>query len=221
MIVRFDFVSSTPFRLVIDVVLKEVAMKLARVRLAGWAVLVVVGAMLTLGTPTALAQDATPAAGAEPPHPVHIHSGTCDALGDVVYPLHDIEPYAISHSFSFGPAATPAADSMATPLPGINETQTTPVLFSLTHIDGNLSDLVGGGYAINAHESADTIQTYIACGNIPPCTSAACSAVTGVVIELAPLNDSGYFGVARIDADPNGGSNVAVFLFHPSMPSSS
>jgi hypothetical protein len=176
--------------------------------------------MLVHGTTSALAQDATPAAGAEAPHPVHIHSGTFDALGDVVYPLNDITTYEATNSFSFGPAATPEAGSMATPLPGVSVTQTTPVLFSITHVDANLTDLVSGGYAINAHESAENIGNYIACGNIPQCTAAACQTVTGVVIELAPLNDSGYFGVARIDADPNGGPNVAVFLFHPTMPSS-
>ena len=82
-------------------------------------------------------------------------------------------------------------------------TEATPVLFSFTHIDANLSDLVTGGFAINAHESAENIQNYIACGNIPKCAAAACSSVTGVVIELATLNNSGYFGVARIDIDPN------------------
>lgn len=79
---------------------------------------------------------------------------------------------------------------------------------------------MGGGYAINAHESAENIQNYIACGNIPQCTAAACSSVTGVAIELDPLNNSGYFGAARIDTDPNGGSVVSVFLFHPNMPAS-
>jgi hypothetical protein len=197
--------------------MKGVAMKIFRVRISVWTALLIVVAMLALGTSSALAQDATPAGGAEPPHPVHIHSGTCDALGDVVYPLNDITTYSITNSFSFGPAATPEAGSMATPLPGMSVTQTTPVLFSFTHVDANLVDLVGGGYAINAHESAENIQNYIACGDIPPCTAAACSAVTGVAVALVPQNDSGYFGVARIDSDPNGGSNVSVFLFHPTM----
>lgn len=195
-------------------------MNLKNARLSFWAGLLVAAAMLALGAMPALAQDATPAAGAEPPHPVHIHSGTCDALGDVVYPLNNIETYNITNSFSFGPAATPEA-SAATPAASISATQTTPVLFSFTHIDAELSELVNGGFAINAHESADNIQNYIACGNIPACTSEACPLVAGVVIELAPLNDSGYVGVARIDSDPNGGSNVSVFLFHPELPASS
>jgi hypothetical protein len=192
-------------------------MKFGRVRISVWTSSLVVVAMLALGTSSALAQDATPTTGAEPPHPVHIHSGSCAALGDVVYPLNDITTYSITSSFSFGPAATPEASSLATPLPGMSVTETTPVLFSFTHVDANLVDLVGGGYAINAHESAENIGNYIACGDIPPCTAAACAAVTGVAVALAPVNDSGYIGVARIDADPTGGSNVSVFLFHPTM----
>jgi hypothetical protein len=196
-------------------------MKLALGRTSGWVAGLVVVAMLALGTASARAQDATPPAGAEPLHPAHIHSGSCATLGDVVYPLNDIETYNITRAFSFGPAATPEADSMATPPPSISVTETTPVLFSLTHVEANIVDLVAGGFAINAHESAENIQNYIACGDVPPCTSVACPAVTGVVIQLAPQNDSGYFGVARIEADPAGGSNVAVFLFHPTMPASS
>jgi hypothetical protein len=190
-------------------------MKLAGIRVSVWTAFLVTFAMLGLGTTSALAQDATPTGSAEPAHPVHIHSGSCDALGDVVYPLNDITTYEITKSFSFGPAASPEAGSMATPLPGVSASQTTPVLFSITHIDANIAELVDGGHAINAHESAENIQNYIACGNIPPCTVAACSAVTGVVVDLAPLNDSGYFGVAKIDADPEGGSVVSIFLFHP------
>jgi hypothetical protein len=199
----------------------EVNMSLIRGSASFWTALLVVIAMLAFGTGSALAQDATPTTGTEAPHPVHIHSGTCDALGDVVYPLRDIETYTITNSFSFGPAATPEADSMATPLPGVSMTQVTPVLFSFTHIDANVLDLVDGGHAINVHESGENIQNYIACGNIPLCTGIACPAVTGVVVELAPLNNSGYFGAARIDADPNGGANVSVFLFHPAIPETS
>ena len=45
--------------------------------------------------------------------------------------------------------------------------------------------------------------------------------VTGVTIELAPLNNSGYVGVARIDAAPNGGSNVSVVLCDLTLPTAS
>src|SRR5215204_6221447 len=146
-----------------------VDMKFVRSHLSVWAVLLVVVSMVAFGTTSAQAQDATPSAAVEPAHPVHIHSGSCDALGDVVYPLNDITTYEITQSFSFGPAATPEAGSMATPLPGVTASESVPVLFSVTHIDANIIDLVDGGHAINAHESAENIQNYIACGNIPQC----------------------------------------------------
>jgi hypothetical protein len=196
-------------------------MKYVRVRISVWAAVLAVVALIALGNASALAQDATPVAPAEAAHPVHIHSGSCDALGDVVYPLNDITVYAVTNAFSFGPVATPEASAMATPLPELSITKTTPMLFSLTHIDADITEFIGGGYAINAHESAENIQNYIACGDIPPCTGFACPADTCVTVELAPLNDSGYFGVARIEAAPNGGSNVSVVLFHLTPPAAS
>jgi hypothetical protein len=199
-------------------------MKHVRVRISVWAALLAVVALLALGTASALAQDATPPPLSETAHPVQIHSGSCDALGDVVYPLNDITIYAATNAFSFGPVATPEASAMATPatpLPAVSITKMTPVLFSFTHIDADITEFIGGGYAINAHESAENIQNYIACGDIPPCVGIACPAVTGVTVELAPQNNSGYFGVARIEAAPNGGSNVSIFLFHVNLPTAS
>ena len=50
---------------------------------------VIAVAALTLVVPGSVAQ--TPVADtAEEAHPAHIHSGTCDELGDVVYPLADV-----------------------------------------------------------------------------------------------------------------------------------
>jgi hypothetical protein len=195
-------------------------MKRVRSRIPFWSPVLIIAAMFALGSTSALAQDATPGPATEPAHPAHIHDGTCDTLGDVVYPLNDIATYTISSSFTFGPAATPEAGAAATPMPSVSVTQMRPVLYSFTHIDAEVVDLVGGSYAVNAHESAENIQNYIACGNIPQCTASDCQMVTGVVVELMPLNNSGYFGVARIDAAELGGSNVSVFLFHLDLPSS-
>jgi hypothetical protein len=189
-------------------------MRIAQTSTSRWIAVLIVFAMAALTMPSAQAQEATPDPATEAAHPVHIHSGTCDTLGEVVYPLNDIVTYSITNSFSFGPAATPEADAMSTPLPSVTATETTQVLFSVTHVDAELGELVTGGFAINAHESAENIQNYIACGNIPACTTDACQLVTGVVIDLVPQNNSGYFGAARINADPEGGSSVAIFLFH-------
>lgn len=72
--------------------------------------------------------------GATGGHPAHIHSGTCAELGDVVYPLTDVNASGES----------------------------------VTVVDVPLADLLSGGpYAINIHLSADDIETYVACGDIP------------------------------------------------------
>lgn len=216
-----ESVPGTPSHVAVNTFPKEAEMQSVRKLVPALTALLLATGMLAFGTGSARAQEASPTAAMDSPHPVHIHSGACDSLGDVVFPLSDITTYEVTRAFSFGPAATPEPASMATPLAGVAVTQVVPVEFSFTHIDANVVDLVTGGFAINAHESAENIQNYIACGNIPPCTAAVCAAVTGVAVELAPQNNSGYFGVARIDADPNGGSNVSIFLFHLNLPASS
>src|SRR5262245_9687070 len=86
-------------------------------------------------------------------HPAHIHSGTCDTLGDVVYPLNDV-----------GGAMM---DANGTPVPSMEmgAKDAIPVDASMTTVQATLNDLVGTAYAINVHESADNIGNYIACGN--------------------------------------------------------
>jgi hypothetical protein len=187
---------------------------MSRTRVALWTVVLVLAGLLATGA-TALAQDATPVGGGED-HPAHIHSGTCDQLGEVVYPLNDVMTYTVDRSFSISPAASPTAGEAA-PSPVVSITSTTPVQFSFTHVDdANITDLIGGGYAVNTHESPANIQNYIACGEIPTCTGIACPAVTAVVVPLSELNNSGYVGVANIEANPNGGVDVTVFLFKKS-----
>lgn len=66
------------------------------------------------------------------PQPVHIHSGSCEELGDVAYPLTNLED-------------------------GRSETT----------VEASLDELRNGDFAVNAHESEENIQTYVACGNIP------------------------------------------------------
>ena len=65
------------------------------------------------------------------PQPVHIHAGTCEELGDVAYPLTNLEG-------------------------GSSETT----------LDVSLDELQSGQFAINAHESEENIQNYVACGPI-------------------------------------------------------
>lgn len=65
-------------------------------------------------------------------HPVHVHEGTCEELGDVAYPLENITDGE-----------------------------------SVTTLDLELSELMTGDYAINAHQSEDEMDVNIMCGNVP------------------------------------------------------
>jgi plastocyanin len=123
----------------------------------------------SLGAPVR-AQDA-----GEAPHPIHIHTGTCDNLGDVVFPLTDVKLNTAGETFG-----SPAI----------------PVEESETEVAVTLSDLLSSPHAINIHESADAIQNYIACGNIGG------RVVDGdLEVGLREINGSGHYGVAKLDGD--------------------
>jgi plastocyanin len=141
---------------------------------------------------------ATPAAGGQPgeaPHPAHIHTGTCDTLGDVVFPLNDV---AAPETASATPVASPvAAGSGAV------------VAESTTIVEVSLDDIISGGHAINVHESKENVQNYIACGDVTG------SAVGGQLsIELNELNGSGYMGQAALQDNRDGTTTVTVVLTH-------
>ncbi len=129
-----------------------------------------------------------------PPRPAHIHAGTCEDLGDVVYPLNDLAPVT--------PFATPEA-VLASPEAEVREA----VPESETIVDASLEELLAEPHAINVHQSAENIGTYIACGNITG------SADEGqVVVQLEELNDSGYAGFASLIPNDDGTTTVRVEL---------
>ncbi len=141
---------------------------------------------LALVVPTGAAQET------EPPHPVHIHSGTCDELGDVVVPLNDV---VVPEGTVSGPAAEhPVMDS------GGNR------------IDMPLQEIIDGGHAINVHLSADQIDTYIACGNIGGIVNQRENGDSKeLLIPLGELNGSGYAGIAWLGEDGDA-TNVGINL---------
>lgn len=154
--------------------------------------------LLTVGAPLALmlatatafsmvasAPETRAQAATDPPHPVHIHTGSCDNLGDVVVPLTDIALNTAGESFGQASAI--------------------PVEESETDVAITMSDLLASPHAINAHESADAIQNYIACGDIGG------RVVDGdLLIGLKEVNGSGHSGIARIETDDDG---VEVYLY--------
>jgi len=151
----------------------------------------VVSSLLLLVVPAIAAQDDAAEA-----HPAHIHSGTCDELGDVVFPLADV--------------AAPTGEEMGAA--GGHAVKVSEV----NHVDVPLQEILDGGHAINVHLSADEIGTYIACGNIGGVVHERENGEgQELTIGLAELNDSGHVGIAWLGDDGEGGTNVSVSLIEP------
>ena len=153
-------------------------------------------AAFTLVVPAGLAQTPVSQADMEAEaHPAHIHSGTCDQLGDVVYPLADV--------------ATLSGEEMGTGGHAVKVSE-------VNHVDAPLQEIIDGGHAINVHLSAEEIGTYIACGNIGGVVHERENGEgMEITIALAELNDSGHVGIAWLGDDGKGGTNVSVSLIEP------
>ena len=129
-------------------------------------------------------------------HPAHIHSGTCDQLGDVVYPLADVMTLTGEEMGATGGHAVKVSE--------------------VNHVEAPLQEILDGGHAINVHLSAEEIGTYIACGNIGGMVHERENGEgMELVIALAELNDSGHVGIAWLGDDGEGGTNVSVSLIEP------
>jgi plastocyanin len=147
------------------------------------------GLFITAGVGSS-AQDATPAGGSAHAHPAHIHLGTCSELDpNPAFPLTDVAPASNESG-----AETDSAAAI-------------PVERSVTTVDASVEDLRTGGYAINIHQSADDIGTYIACGNL----SGVIDDSGALVVGLGELNDSGYSGIAIL-TEQSEQTNVSVYL---------
>lgn len=166
-----------------------------------------------IGAPVVSSQESTPVTVEAPEanaeaaielHPAHIHSGTCDELGDVVYPLTDLQSAASIPD----PDATPILDLGATPDAAAAIGLVDVVAQSNTVVEVSLEDLLAEDFAINVHESAENIQTYIACGEITG------SAEGGeLFIELQELNNSNFYGQAELSDQGDGTTIVHVSLY--------
>lgn len=155
-----------------------------------------VGCLMTGAAGVALAQDDE--APVTPSRPAHIHSGDCTNFDpNPVAPLTNLEPRLNDD----------AED---------NNTQgiltATLVLYSESdEIELSFEDdVLATSHSIVVHESEENIQNYIACGDI-----GGVVVDDELVIALHPLNDSGFHGIAVLDADDNGEVDVEVYLAEP------
>lgn len=172
--------------------------------------------LATVSVASAQGTDATPAAGGDATggFPAHIHAGTCETLGDVVFPLNELTRAGADMppgSTPVAAVATPAEDAgtpaamttNATPAMGTG----TPVASSTTIVEAALDDILAAEHAINVHESAENIQNYIACGDLTgPATDGE------LHIQLQELNGSGFTGEAHLVDNGDGTTTVTVNL---------
>lgn len=131
-------------------------------------------------------------------HPAHLHAGDCAAPGEVKFPLTDV-------SATFGVDGTPMAG-----MEMVGQATAIPVDASATTVSASLVDIIAGGHAIVVHESADSIQNYLACGAI----GGYMMGTTDLPVGLGAVNDSGYSGVAWLHDNGDGTTTVYLFLIH-------
>jgi len=156
------------------------------------------GYLVSAGSIGAQGADATPE-GQSPAHPAHIHSGTCEELGDVVFPLESLTATDLT--------ASPETVGELPGTPAISdEDMLNVVAESTTTVEASLSDILSGEHAINVHESPENIENYIACGDIVG------QETGGLQIELNELNDSGYQGIANLTDNGDNTTTVTVVL---------
>ena len=138
-------------------------------------------ALLTLAALASGSVAQTPVSGGgDESHPAHIHAGTCEALGEVVVPLADV-------------AQVEGEQAGAS-------TATTPKI-SLNLIDMPIDELLAGEFAVNIHQSADEIDTYIACGDIGGVTVEGEHRDAEIRFVVHERNGSGHTGIVFLGSE--------------------
>jgi plastocyanin len=121
----------------------------------------------------------------------HIHAGTCDELGIVVYSLPDLKTYRLNQAESGGIGSIEL----------ITGTANVP-----------LGDLFSEPFSIHVHESAKDKQVYLACANVGGRPDAPWSEGDGLILEAQEQNESGYHGFATLRPTPNGETQITIAL---------
>lgn len=121
----------------------------------------------------------------------HIHAGTCDELGIVVYSLPDIRTYRVDEGDGAGVGAIELISGTA---------------------NVTLSDLFGEPFSIHVHESAQNKQSYLACADVGGRPAEPWSEADGLTLEAREQNSSGYSGFAALQPSPSGGANVSIAI---------
>lgn len=177
-------------------IVKGIVQEMRTIRFSGRSVVMLALMMLMTGTiATGLTTRATLAQDMAATHPAHLHLGTCDAPGDVVFPLTNV-------GFDYSMDGTPMAGAP------VGAATAVPVESSQTTVAASLADIAAGGHALVVHESDANIQNYIACGDV----GGTMMGESDLAFGLSPLNDSGYSGIAWLRDNGDGTTLVTIFL---------
>jgi plastocyanin len=120
----------------------------------------------------------------------HIHAGTCDELGIVVYSFAGSQSYLLE----------PETDDRG------------PVELLVGTAGVAMPDLFTEPFSIHVHESDLNKQNYIACADIGGQPAAPWTEADGLVYELVEQQDSGLAGFASLRQGPEGTTDVSLFL---------
>ena len=144
--------------------------------------------------PAAASDSAGPVRNLEPIEPsrlAHIHAGTCEELGIVVYSFPDIRTFRLDEGEEAGVGAIEL----------IAGTTQTP-----------LSGLFGEPFSVHVHESAQNKQTYIACSDVGGRPGDPWSESDGLTLRAVEQNGSGYSGFTTLRPTADGGTQVSMAI---------
>src|SRR5215218_4904007 len=142
----------------------------------------------------AVSDTAGPVGNLEPSEPsrlAHIHAGTCEELGIVVYSFPDLKTYRLDEGDEAGVGAIEL----------ITGTTQTP-----------LSGLFGEPFSVHVHESAQNKQTYIACSDIGGRPADPWSEADGLTLRAVEQRESGYSGFTTLRPTADGGTQVTMVI---------
>jgi plastocyanin len=139
----------------------------------------------------AVGNETPQANGGEPQHLAHIHAGTCDQLGIVVYSLSNIQSIVL-----------PTGDDGAEQVEMIAGTANVA-----------LTDLFKEPFSVHIHESEQNKQNYVGCAEIGTQPAAPWSPEQGLVLDVVEQAESGHHGIASLRPDTGGATTVTLLLF--------
>lgn len=119
------------------------------------------------------------------PHLAHIHAGTCDELGIVVFSLSNMHAYALDGG---------------------------SVQTIVGTVKAGLEELFSEPFSLHVHQSDAEKQTYIACGEIGAKPPEPWQPGDGFAIALNEQADSGEQGIVSLQPDNAGSTTVTIVL---------